>query len=126
MTSKNSLKLAFLACSVAALSGCIPSELVGSKPGGGKVTALYYPGAPALEDLLIIGGTNYFGKAQYQMDDPVADIGFRFKSGERFQAECTLVGKNIIGDKECKRYTVVRSTFPLIPEKTVFPRPAGI
>jgi hypothetical protein len=90
------------------------------------VVALFYPGGTALDDLLIIAGKNYFGKAQYQMDDPVGDVGFRFKSGERFQAECTQKGLNIIGKPECKKYTIYRSSFPLLPEKTVFLKPSGM
>lgn len=109
-----------------ALTGCIPSEIVGVKPGGGKVVVQYYPGGNTLDDLIIIEGKNYFGKAQYQMDDPMADIGFRLKSGERFQAECIQQGKNIIGDKECKKYSVMRSTFALVPEKTTFLKPSGV
>lgn len=110
----------------ALLTGCIPTEIEGIKPGGEKIVAQFYPGGNALDDLLIFKSVNYFGKAQYQMDDPVGDIGFRFKSGERFQAECTLVGKNVIGDKDCKRYMVSRSTFPLIPEKTVLLKPSAL
>lgn len=108
------------------LSGCLPSEIVGQKPNGEKVVAMFYPGGTALDDLLIIAGKNYFGKAQYQMDDALGDIGFRFKSGERFQAECTQQGKNIIGQPECKKYTIYRSSFPLLPERTVILKPSEV
>lgn len=111
---------------VFALTGCLPSEIVGQKPNGEKVVVMYYPGGTALDDLLIIAGKNYFGKGQYQMDDPVGDVGFRFKSGERFQAECVQQGKNIIGQPECKKYSIYRSSFPLLPEKTIILRPSGI
>jgi len=109
-----------------ALSGCMPTEIVGQKPNGEKVTAMFYPGGTTLDDLLIIAGKNYFGKAQYQMDDPLADIGFKFKTGERFQAECREQGKNIIGKPECKKYAIYRSSFPLLPEKTVIFKPSGM
>jgi hypothetical protein len=112
-------------CSIFILSGCLPAEIVGQKPNGEKVVALFYPGGTTLDDLLIIGGRNYFGKAQYQIDDPLGDVGFRFKTGERVQAECTQQGKNIIGQPDCKRYTIYRSTFALLPEKTVLLKPAG-
>ncbi len=108
------------------LSGCVPSEVVGQKPNGESVVALFYPGGAALDDLLIIDGKNYFGKAQYQIDDPVGDVGFRLKSGEKFQAECTQQGPNIIGQPECKKYTIFRSTFPLLPVNTVFSKPSGM
>ncbi len=107
------------------ISGCMPSEIEAQLPAGGTLKLAYYPGGSALDDLLIIEGTNYFGKAQYQFDDPLGDIGFRFNDGQRVQAECTNVGKNIIGDDECKIYTVYRSSFPLLPEGTILPRPDG-
>ena len=107
------------------LAGCLPGEITGQKPNGEKVSALFYPGGTALDDLLIIGGKNYFGKAQYQIDDPMGDVGFRLKSGERIQAECTQKGKDIIGQPDCKRYTVYRSSFALLPEKTVINKPGG-
>lgn len=116
------------ACPIAIflLTGCIPSEIISQKPSGEKVVAQFYPGGNALDDLLIIGGKNYFGKAQYQPNDPMGDIGFKFKTGERFQAECTQQGKNIIGQLECKKYTIYRSTFPILSEKTSITRPSGI
>ena len=52
-----------------------------------------------------------------------ADVGFRFDDGTRVQAECTLQGKDLMGDAECGEYTVYRSDFPLIPQGTRFPRP---
>lgn len=122
MMKKISQSLAIAIGAVFVLSGCLPSEIVGQKPNGEKVVALFYPGGTALDDLLIITGKNYFGKAQYQMDDPLGDVGFKFKSGEKFQAECTEKGLDIIGQPECKKYTIYRSSFPLLPEKTVFLR----
>ncbi len=110
----------------ALLAGCVPAEITGQKPNGEKVSVLFYPGANNLDDLLIIGGKNYFGKAQYQIDDPMADVGFRFKTGERVQAECTQKGKDILGQPQCKKYMVYRSTFALLPEKTVINRPGGV
>lgn len=107
------------------VSGCVPSEINALKPNGEKVTAMFYPGGNSLDDLLIINGKNHFGKAQYQIDDPLADVGFRFQTGERFQAECAKRGKDIIGQPECKLYVVFRSNFPLLPEKTQIQRPSG-
>lgn len=107
------------------LAGCIPAEINGLKPNGEKISATFYPGGTALDDLLIIGGKNYFGKAQYQINDPMGDVGFRFKSGERIQAECTQKGKDIVGQPDCKRYTVYRSSFAQFPEKTVINKPGG-
>jgi hypothetical protein len=108
------------------LSGCIPSEITGQKPNGEKVSVLFYPGGTALDDLIIIAGKNYFGKAQYQINDPLGDVGFRLKSGERVQAECAQQGKNIIGQPDCKKYTIYRSSFALLPEKTVMLKPSGM
>lgn len=107
------------------LTGCLPAEITAQKPNGEKISAIFYPGGSALDDLLIIGGKNYFGKAQYQINDPMGDVGFRFNSGERIQAECTQKGKDIIGNPDCKRYTVFRSSFPQFPEKTVINKPGG-
>ncbi len=53
----------------------------------------------------------------------MGDIGFRLKTGEKVQAECTKIGKNIIDKDECKEYTVYRSSFDLIPEGSVFSKP---
>jgi hypothetical protein len=102
----------------------MPSVISGQTPDGEKIEALFYPGGTSLHDLLIIGGENYFGKAQYQMDDPMGDVGFRFLSGERIQAECTQTGKDILGDPECEMYTVFRSSFQGIPAGTTINKPS--
>ena len=47
---------------------------------------------------MIIDGQNYFGKSEYQMQDPLGDIGFRLNSGERVQAECKVIGKDLSGE----------------------------
>lgn len=107
-------------------TGCIPTEVIAIKTNGQKVVSMFYPGGSYLDDLLIIEGKNYFGKAQYSINDPLGDIGFRFKSGERFTAECSLTGKDIIGQLVCKKYVIVRSTFIYLPEKTDLLRPLGI
>lgn len=112
-----------LIASVLMLTGCMPGEIVGRKPNGGEVHVTFYPGGLSLNDLMIIEGVNYFGTAQYQIDDPLADIGFRLESGERAQAECISVSKNILGEDECAQYEVYRSSFDLIPSGTVFSRP---
>lgn len=106
------------------LSACMPAEIKGEKPNGDQVTLSFYPGGTSLDDLVIIDGKNHFGKAQYQMDDPIGDIGFRFNTGERVQAECVLVGKDIIGQDECKQYEVYRSNWAQIPSGTKFARPS--
>jgi hypothetical protein len=113
--------LLFLAA-VPLLGGCFPSEfqIVTEQKTS---TVLFYPGGDILDDLLIIDGVNYFGKAQYQIDDPLGDLGFRFTSGQRVRAECAQVGKNLIGEDECKLYEVYRSNFELIPEGVRIPSP---
>ena len=121
MTIRKSAAVALV--SVLALSGCIPAEIIGQKPDGSEIRLAFYPGGSILDDLIIIDGTNYFGTAQYQMDDPLADVGFRLNSGERAQAECVSVRENFVGDDECARYEVYRSSFDLIPEGTTFNRP---
>ena len=104
------------------LGACFPTEFkVETEQKTSNV--LFYPGGDILDDLLIIDGVNYFGKAQYQIDDPLADIGFRFNDGQRVRAECAQVGKDIIGEDECKLYEVYRSDFDLIPEGVRVPRP---
>ena len=104
------------------LSGCMPAEVEVKTPQG-KVKVMFYPGGGVLQDLVIIQGKNYFGTAQYQIDDALADIGFRFADGTRVQAECTSSGKDMIGEPECKIYTVYRSTFVPIPIGSVIPKP---
>ena len=105
------------------LSGCLAGAFDAKLPNGKTLRISFYPGGQTLDDLMIIDGLNFFGKAQYQIDDPLGDIGFRLKGGTRVQAECTSVGKNIIGENECKLYKVYRSSFPLIPKETIIPRP---
>jgi hypothetical protein len=115
-----SLALSLLA--IVSLGACFPTEFkVETEQKTSNV--MFYPGGDTLEDLLIIDGVNFFGKAQYQIDDPLADIGFRFNDGQRVRAECVQVGKDILGDDECKLYEVYRSDFDLIPEGVRVPRP---
>ena len=105
------------------LAGCMPAEIRCTLPSGGTVTMQFYPGSHVLDDLVILEGKNYFGTAQYQFDDPLGDLGFRLSSGERVRAECTLVGLDIIGQDECKRYEVYRSSWEQVPAGTIFERP---
>lgn len=107
----------------ALLAGCMPAELIGVKPDRSEVRIAFYPGGNILDDLMIIDGVNHFGTAQYQMDDPIGDIGFRTTSGERVQAECVSVRKNFMNEDECARYEVYRSSFGPVPEGTSFNRP---
>lgn len=105
------------------LAGCFPTDLTGVRPDRTKIAMMFYPGGNRLDDLIIIEGRNYFGKGQYQMDDPFADVGFRMNEGPRIQAECTLKGKDVMDQPQCKEYTVYRTDFDLIPEGTRFARP---
>lgn len=106
-------KLALLALCVF-LSGCRPGELLVVKPNGERLKVLFYSGS-SIDDLLIIDGRNYFGKAEYQIDNPTGDIGFKLKTGERVQAECSTEGQDILKQPVCKAYTVYRSTFQIVP-----------
>ncbi len=115
-------RLALALVAVLALGACLPTEFK-VETEGKTSTLRFYPGGDILDDLLIIDGVNYFGKAQYQIDDPLADIGFRFNNGQRVRAECAQVGKDILGDDACKLYEVYRSDFDLIPEGVRVPRP---
>lgn len=108
---------------VLGLSGCLPADLTGKKPDGSIVSVSFYPGGNALDDLVIVDERNFFGQGQYQIDDPLADVGFRLNGGPRVQAECSRIGTDILGDPECKEYTVYRSDFDPIPAGTVFDRP---
>lgn len=106
------------------LSACNASKLEGTTADGKKITVLYYDGGSKLEDLLIISEINYFGKASLpEHDDPLGDVGFRFKSGERLRAECVSNHLNSLDKPECDTYEVFKSSFALIPEGTRFPRP---
>lgn len=118
-----SMKIAAIISASLLVGGCMPSEIHGTLPTGGTVTMQFYPGGSILADLVIFQEQNYFGTAQYQFDDPLGDIGFRFDSSERVQAECILVGPDIIGQDECKRYEVYRSSWDEVPEGTLFDRP---
>ena len=112
------------ACAIAALSGCFSSEITLELPDNTTKAILFYTGSDNLADLLIVDGQNYFGKAQYQIDDPMGDIGFRLETGERVQAECIKLGKNFIDEDECKLYEVYRSSFDPIPVGTKTERPS--
>lgn len=105
------------------LAGCMPAELIGIKPDRSEVRIAFYPGGSILDDLIIIDGVNHFGTAQYQMDDPIGDIGFRTTEGARVQAECVSVRQNFMNEEECARYEVYRSSFAPVPEGTTFNRP---
>lgn len=85
---------------------------------------MFYPGGETLPDLLVINGVNHYGKAQYQFDDPLADIGFRFEIGERVRAECIEAGKDILGLDQCRLYKVFWSDFEHFPVGTIVPNPA--
>ncbi|MDD7911535.1 hypothetical protein PUV47_16515 [Pseudovibrio exalbescens] len=98
----------------------MPALIEGVSPNGKKLEFKYYPGGDKLDDLLIIEGKNYFGTAQYQMDDPLADIGFRFNKGIKVQAECIRTRRNFIDEIECVEYEVYRSSFDHVPEGSKF------
>ena len=101
----------------------MPAAIQVHKPDGSTLDVAFYPGGNTLDDLVIISGQNYFGKAAYQFDDPLGDIGFTFATGEKVRSECTSIGKDLIGQEVCKLYEVYRSNFELIPEGTTVPRP---
>lgn len=54
---------------------CIPTSVKLTNADGHDMLVMYNPGGTSLPDLVMINGTYYFGKAQYQLDDPLADIG---------------------------------------------------
>jgi hypothetical protein len=116
---KKLFKLAILL----SLAGCMPSDIEVNKPDGSVLNIKFYPGGNSLDDLIIIDGKNYFGKAAYQFDDPMGDIGFTFLGGKKIRSECISKGKDLIGQEVCKLYEVYRSNFELIPEGTKVPRP---
>ena len=104
------------------LSGCLPFEAqIHTEVGTHNI--MFYPGGSTLDDLMIINGINYFGAAQYQIDDPIGDIGFRFNDNGRVRAECISVGRDFIGQPECKLYEIFSSDFELLPAGTKVPKP---
>ncbi|WP_122075593.1 hypothetical protein [Pseudophaeobacter sp. EL27] len=120
---KRLFKLTAAATALLVMQACIPTSVKLTNADGHDMLVMYYPGGTSLLDLVMINGTYYFGKAQYQLDDPLADIGFRFESGERVRAECIRVGQDIIGQDRCTLYKVFRSDFRLFPEGTLIPSP---
>ena len=112
------------ALSAVSLSGCFSTGITLELPDNTFKEILFYTGSDNLSDLLIVDGENYFGKAQYQIDDPLGDLGFRLETGERVQAECIKVGKDIIDEEECTIYEVYRSSFSPIPLGTRIERPS--
>lgn len=76
-----------------------------------------------MPDLLIINGESYYGKAQYQWDEPLADIGFRFVDDRRIRAECLRSAKDVLGMEKCALYEVFRSDFEFIPAGIQVPNP---
>ena len=118
------MKKIIFGCVIAvSLSGCMPVKVSINKPNGSQSEMSFYPGGNTLDDLLIIDGKNYFGKAAYQIDDPMGDIGFTFNDGKKIRSECINKGPDIIGNDECKLYEVYRSNFELVPEGSKIPRP---
>lgn len=124
MLKKRRSALAFLVSSLLVLSGCFPAEITLRGSNTASPVVLFYPGGDVIDDLLIVDGVNHFGKAQYQIDDPIGDIGFRMLDGRRIQAECIQQGKDIIGETECKEYEVYRSSFDPIPVGTTALKPS--
>lgn len=80
------------------LSACVPTAIEAHLSSGSTLKISFYRGGSALDDLMIIDGQNYFGKSEYQMQDPLGDIGFRLNSGERVEAECKVIGKDLSGE----------------------------
>ncbi len=105
------------------LTACIPSEIRGKTEDDEIIVMQFYSGGSALDDLVIHKGINYFGKSQYQIGDPLGDIGFRFNNGKRVQAGCILVGTDFLGLEECKRYKIYHSSWEKVPAGAIFDRP---
>lgn len=105
------------------LAACHPAKVTLQNAATKDPEILFYSGSSTLDDLLIVDGVLHFGKAQYQVDDPLGDIGFRFNSGERIQSECIEQGETFLGDPKCLRYEVYRSSFDAIPIGTQAQRP---
>lgn len=116
------IKFFLIMSALGLLTSCMPTEFQFNN-GQKNLNVMFYPGGDVLDDLLIIDGKNYFGKAQFQLDDPLGDIGFRMNNGQRVQAECSKIGKDWLDEDECKEYRVYRSSFPLIPEGVSIPKP---
>lgn len=102
---------------------CIPSYTELTNANGQELVVLFYPGGEVIPDLLIINGVNHFGSAQYTFGDPLADIGFRFQTGEKVNAECVSARKDILGEDECAVFQVYRSDFDAFPVGTNIPNP---
>ncbi|MBI1220220.1 MAG: hypothetical protein GC186_16925 [Rhodobacteraceae bacterium] len=109
------------------LAGCVPALLDGTRPDGSAIHAMFYPGGGPLKDLLILDGTNYFGKAEVSATDPLADVKFRLETGQQIRAACRTYreAKDEHGEmvKKCTRYEVVASGFAKIPKGSVFKEP---
>lgn len=116
-------KFAVATAALLMTQACIPTQIYVEAPGKKLLSIQFYPGGETLPDLLVINGENYYGKAQYQWDDPLADIGFRFVDGRRVRAECLRSAKDILGMEQCALYEVYRSDFDLIPEGIQAPNP---
>lgn len=121
---KRPIKIAVATSALLLTQACISTSLGLTNADGKNVFVMYYPGGEVLPDLLVIDGVNHYGKAQYQIDDPLADIGFRFEIGKRVRAECVEAGKDILGLEQCRRYKVFWSDFEKFPVGTIIPNPA--
>ena len=106
-----------------ALTACVPAKIRGQKPDGTKISLLFYPGGPKLDDLVIFEGQTYFGKVSELNNAPSNDIEFKLKDGRTFIAECTAVQLDKANLPKCMEYDVYRSDDEAIPEDTVFYRP---
>nr|WP_321458206.1 hypothetical protein [uncultured Cohaesibacter sp.] len=104
-------------------AACVPAKIQGEKLDGTKISVLYYPGGPKLDDLVILDGQNYFGKVSELKNDPANDIQFKLVDGKTFIAECTAVQLNKDKTAICMEYDVYRTDDEAIPEGTVFYRP---
>ena len=88
--------------------------------------SMFYPGGGPLKDLLIVDGANWFGKAEVDDNDPLADVAFTAEGGGRVHAVCKASRKVQEEDQtvdRCTRYDVTDSGFAPIPAGSVFGEP---
>ncbi|WP_375698411.1 hypothetical protein [Pseudophaeobacter sp. TrK17] len=78
---KRFFKLTAATAALLITQACIPTSVKLTNADGHDMLVMYYPGGTSLPDLVMINGTYYFGKAQYQLDDPLADCQGRRKIG---------------------------------------------
>lgn len=108
------------------LAGCVSMEIEVNLPEGRTQAARFYFGDGHVDDLLILGGRNHYGRLRYPINQPTGDLRFEFLSGASIRARCVEFGWDTFGQPICNGFEVTQSNFQPIPVGSRASRPKGV